>query len=151
MISHLFRQPGPVAVLTHFVIEPAAFSFLVAGVRFAVVFLPRQQSTRCAVPVAVVAKPADSNFLLTSLAVEKAAIWWCHLYAPTKGLYRDVRKRDAPSGASMTTGVTRSPDVSGGPGGYLGPHPTEALKQLSHNPIHLRNLLDCSFRSAHRT
>ena len=43
----------------------------------------------------------------------------------------------------MTTGVTRSPDVSGGSGGYLDPHPTEALKQLSHNPVHLRNLLDC--------
>ena len=79
VISHLFRQPGPIAVLTHFVIEPAGFSLLVPGIRFAVVFLPRQPSTRFAVPVAVVARPADPNLLLTSLAVEKAAIRWCHL------------------------------------------------------------------------
>lgn len=75
VISHLFRQPGPVAVLTHFVIEPAGFGLLVPGVRFAVVFLPRQRSTRFAVPVAMVARPADPYLLLTSLAVEKAAIW----------------------------------------------------------------------------
>ena len=75
VISHLFRQPGPVAVLTHFVIESAGFGLLVPGVRFAVVFLLRQRSTRFAVPVAVVARPADPNLLLTSIAVEKAAVW----------------------------------------------------------------------------
>ena len=75
VISHLFRQPGAVAVLTHFVIESAGFGLLVPGVRFAVVFLLRQRSTRFAVPVAVVARPADPNLLLTSIAVEKAAVW----------------------------------------------------------------------------
>ena len=75
VISHLFRQPGPVAVLTHFVIEPAGFGLLVQGIRFAVVFFPRQRSTRFAVPVAVVARPADPNLLMTSLAVENPAIW----------------------------------------------------------------------------
>ena len=74
VISHLFRQPGPVAVLTHFVIKPAGFGLLVPGIRSAVVFLPRQRSARFAVPVAAVARPADPNLLLTSLAVEKAAI-----------------------------------------------------------------------------
>jgi hypothetical protein len=79
VISHLFRQPGPIAVLTHFVIEPAGFGLLVPGVRFAVVFLQRLRSTNFAVPIAVVARPADPNLSLTSLAVEKAAVWWCHL------------------------------------------------------------------------
>ena len=79
VISHLFRQPGAVAVLTHFVIDPAGFGLLVTGVRFAVVFFPRQRSTRFAIAVAVVARPADPNLLLASLAVEKATVWWCHL------------------------------------------------------------------------
>ena len=75
MISHLFCQPGPVVVLTHFVIEPAGFGLLVPGIRFAVAFLPRQRYTEFAVPVAVVARPADPNLLMTSLAVENPAIW----------------------------------------------------------------------------
>jgi hypothetical protein len=74
VISHLFCQSGPIAVLTHFVIEPAGFGLLIPGVRFAVVFLQRLRSTSFAVAVAVVARPADPNLLLTSLAVEKAAI-----------------------------------------------------------------------------
>jgi hypothetical protein len=79
VISHLFRQPGPVGLLTHFVIEPAGFGLLVSGVRFAVVFDRRQRSTRFAVPVAVVARPADPNLLMTTLAVEDPAIWQSHL------------------------------------------------------------------------
>lgn len=79
VISHLFRQPGAVAVLTHFVIESAGFGLLVPGVRFAVVFLPRQRSTWFAVPVAVITRPADRNLSMTTLAVEKAAILLGHL------------------------------------------------------------------------
>jgi len=75
VISHLFHQPGPVTFLTHFVIEPAGFGLLVSRVRFAVVFDRRQRSTRFAVLVAVVARPADPNLLMTTLAVENPAIW----------------------------------------------------------------------------
>lgn len=78
VISHLFRQPGPagpVTFLTHFVIEPAGFGLLVSRVRFAVVFDRRQRSTRFAVLIAVVARPADPNLLMTTLAVEDPAIW----------------------------------------------------------------------------
>jgi hypothetical protein len=79
VISHLFRQPGPVGLLTHFVIEPAGFGLLVSRVRFAVVFDRRQRSTRFAVLVSVVTRPADPNFLMTTLAVEDPAVLKCHL------------------------------------------------------------------------
>jgi hypothetical protein len=41
----------------------------------------------------------------------------------------------------MATGVTCCPDLSGGPGGFLDPHPSEALTRLSHKPVHLCNQL----------
>jgi hypothetical protein len=79
VISHLFRQLGPVALLTYFVVQSAGFGLLVPGIRSAVVFLPRQRSTWFAVLVAVIARPADHSLSMTTLAVEKAAILLGHL------------------------------------------------------------------------
>lgn len=101
VISHLFRQPGPVVLLTHFVVQSAGFGLLIPGIRSAMVFTPRKRSTWFAVPVAVVAMPADRYFLMTTLAVEYPAVLFCHLVSAQKGLYRDRRKRDAPDGASI--------------------------------------------------
>lgn len=124
VISHLFRQPGPVVLLTHFVVQPAGFGLLIPGIRSAMVFTPRKRSTCFAIPVAVVAMPADRYFLMTTLAVEYPAVLFCHLVRAQKGLYRDRRKRDAPSGASKTLWCKCCPDVPGGPGGFLDPHPS---------------------------
>ena len=41
------------------------------------------------------------------------------------------------------SGLPAVPMSQGVRAAILDPHPSEALKQLSHNPIHLRNLLDC--------
>lgn len=100
VISHLFRQPDQVALLTYFVVQSASFGLLIPSIRSAMVFPPRQRSTRFAVQVAVIAKPADHNFLMTPLAAEDPAVLFCHLVSAQKGLYRDRRKRDAPSGTS---------------------------------------------------
>jgi len=65
--------------LTYFVVQSAGFGLLVTGIRSAVVFTPRQRSARFAVLIAVIARPADHNLTVTTLAVEKAAILLGHL------------------------------------------------------------------------
>jgi hypothetical protein len=114
VISHLFLQPGSVVLLTHFVVQSAGFGLLIPGIRSAMAFTPRKQSTWFAVPVAAIAMPADRYFLMTTLAVENPAVLFCHLVSAQKGLYRDRRKRDAPSGASKTLWCKRCPDVPRG-------------------------------------
>jgi hypothetical protein len=130
MISHLFRRFGPVVLLTHFVVQSAGFSFLVPGIRFAMVFTPRKRTTWFAVPVAVVAIPADRYFLMTTCAIENPAVLICHLVGAQKGLYRDSQKRDAPFGASIDDLEQSCPDVPGGP---------SALARISPVPLSKSN------------
>jgi hypothetical protein len=72
---HRFRLLFPVALHTNFVIRSAGFGLLVDSTRSALLFRPRQRSTRPAVPVAPVAPTADHYFPMTSLTVENPAIW----------------------------------------------------------------------------
>ena len=72
---HRFRLLFPVALDTNFVIRSAGFGLLVGSPRHALLFHPRQRSTRRTVPVAPVAPTADHHFPMTSLAVENPAIW----------------------------------------------------------------------------
>ncbi len=149
VISHLFRQPGPIALLTYFVVQSAGFGLLVSGFRSAVVFRPRQWSARSAIPVAMVARPADHNLLMTTLAVEDAAVWLYHPVAPTKGLYRDMRKRDAACGTSTTAAKTlsRCPRGSGwcpGPPPHRGADPAISQSNTFLQQIDCRLLLGAS-------
>jgi hypothetical protein len=77
-MRHLFRQPGPVLLLTHFVIQPARFGLLIQRSRGALFFCARQQSTSRAVSVATVAAPTDHHFSMTTRAAEDPAILFGH-------------------------------------------------------------------------
>jgi len=77
-MRHLFRQPLSVLLLTHFVIQPASFGLLIQRARDPLPFRPHHRSTPTAIPVAMIAAPADHNFLITTLAVEDPAIWFPH-------------------------------------------------------------------------
>jgi hypothetical protein len=76
---HRFRLLFSLALYTNFVIRSAGFGLLVDRTRYALLFCPRQRSTRRAVPVAAVASMADHHFPMTSLTVENPAIWQGHL------------------------------------------------------------------------
>jgi len=73
-MRHLFRQPGAETLLTYFVVQPAGFGLLIQRACCALLFRPRQRSTRPAIAVATVALPADHHFLMTSFAVVNPAI-----------------------------------------------------------------------------
>src|SRR6059036_3307217 len=87
-MRHLFGQSASVLLLTHFVIQPAAFRLLIRRARGPLFFRARQWSTGRAVPVATIAPPADLDLSMTTFAVEDPAIWFGHPEAPRKGLYR---------------------------------------------------------------
>src|SRR4030042_2430746 len=74
----IFRQLVSVALFTNVVVHSAGFGLLVRRARRTPLFLPRQRSTRRAVPVATVTPPADQHFPMTSLAVEYPAILFGH-------------------------------------------------------------------------
>jgi hypothetical protein len=78
-MRHLFRQPAAILLLTYFVIQPAGFRPLIQRAGDALLFRPRQPSTRRAVPVATIAAPADHDLSITTLALEDPAIWFPHL------------------------------------------------------------------------
>jgi len=77
-MRHLFRQPASVLLLTHFVIQPADFGLLIQRACHALLFRPRQPSTRRAVPVATIARPADHHLDMATRAVEDPAILFRH-------------------------------------------------------------------------
>jgi len=77
-MRHLFRQPLAVVLLTHFVIHPAGFGLLIQRAGDALLFRPRQRSTRQAVPVATIAAPTDLDLLMTTFALEDPAILLRH-------------------------------------------------------------------------
>src|SRR2546427_10999501 len=85
-------------------------------------FPARQRRTGAAVAIAVVAPPADHCLALTSLAVEKAAVWDAHPQAPTKGF---TGRR----GKAMLYYVPRQayPRSPSGSGGIPGMPPAQAL------------------------
>lgn len=78
VMRHLFGQSASVPLLTHFVIQPARFRFLIQRARHTLPFRARLRSTRRTVPVATVAGPADRYLLMTTFAVEDPAVWFRH-------------------------------------------------------------------------
>jgi hypothetical protein len=79
VMRHLFSQFFSIVLLTHLVIAPAIFRFLIALAGRALFFCAGQWCTGWAESVASVAMTADAHELMTTLALKNPAIWEGHL------------------------------------------------------------------------
>jgi hypothetical protein len=150
-MRHIFRQLASTPLCTHFVVQPSGFGFLIPRTRRALLFRPRQRSTRRAIPVAAVAAPTDHHFPMTTLAVEDPAILFGHPgSAHERALQgtggREMLQSEHRNRQQMSPAVPMS---QGARGGVLDPHPTQPLTRLSHNPAHLTSDLTERCRKEH--
>jgi hypothetical protein len=73
-MRHLFLPSGPILLLPHFVVQPAAFRLLIPLAGAAQLFRAYQWRTERAVPVATIATATDEYEMKTTLAVENPAV-----------------------------------------------------------------------------
>jgi len=78
-MRHLCRFSDFVSLVTHFVVQPAGFGFLIPLSGGTLFFCARQRCTIAAVSVAPIATTANAYELMTTLAFENAAVWESHL------------------------------------------------------------------------
>jgi hypothetical protein len=133
-MRHLFRQPGSVLLLPHFVIQPAGLGLLIHRARGALLFHACPRRTRHAIAVAMIAAPADHHLLMTTSAVEDPAVWFRHPVSAAEGLYRGQADERC-STEHRTLGANLSRCLRGS-GSLPDPHPTAAPDAaISHNPV----------------
>jgi hypothetical protein len=79
LMRHLCCLSDFVPLVTRFVVQPAGFGFLIPLPGGTLFFCACQRRTITAVSVAPIATTANAYELMTTLALENAAVWESHL------------------------------------------------------------------------